>query len=73
MFDLRKIDLNAFARSFGLASAPVINFKGAQKDDEDQEDEDQPKLTKIEKLRMKQKLKKQAIKEAKIKTKQVNV
>ena len=35
MFDLRKIDLDAFARSFGLPSAPVINFKGAQKDDDE--------------------------------------
>jgi ATP-dependent RNA helicase DDX10/DBP4 len=34
IFDLRKIDMEAFARSFGLPSAPVINFKGAQQEDD---------------------------------------
>jgi len=57
IFDLRKIDLEAFAKSFGLPSAPVINFKGAQKEEEGNEEE-QPKLTKIEKMRLKQKMKK---------------
>lgn len=32
IFNLKKIDLQAFAKSFGLPSAPVINFKGAQED-----------------------------------------
>lgn len=30
LFDVRKINLEAFAQSFGLASAPVLNFKGPQ-------------------------------------------
>jgi ATP-dependent RNA helicase DDX10/DBP4 len=68
IFNIKKINLDLFAKSFGLPTAPVISTKVNQPSESEEEEEDgeaKPKLTKIEQMRLKQKLKKQAKKEAK--------
>lgn len=54
VFDVHKIDASALAQSLGLTNPPIINFKKREEDEEEG-----PKLTKIEKLRMKSKMKRE--------------
>lgn len=39
IFNIKKINLEKFAHSYGLPSAPNINIKGAQDDSEESDEE----------------------------------
>lgn len=62
IFNIKKINLELLAKSYGLPSAPTIMSKTNQPSDSEEENDDEakPKLTKIEQLRLKQKMKKLA-------------
>ena len=67
VFNIKNIDTAKLAESYGLQNAPVISVKNMNRNDDDdeedkgdegKEEDDGPKLTKIEKLRLKAKMKK---------------
>lgn len=60
IFNIKKINLEALSKSYGLAIAPQVMAKAQaeSESEEEEEGEKKPKLTKIEQLRLKQKMKK---------------
>ena len=58
IYNIKNLNLELLAKSFGLQNAPNLSIQQNDSDDEDGENDDK-KMTKIEKMRMKAKLAKE--------------
>ena len=58
IYNIKNLNLELLAKSFGLQNAPNLSIQQNDSDDEDGENDDK-KMTKIEKMRMKAKMAKE--------------